>query len=154
MKRNRIVNLVADTALGQESPERVSVLYPHHVLIEDVPAVLRGLRTLKLIGQTGRGKSRIVKGRIALPCLGPTVQVLQLDAQHSGLKFVDSKVAADHRMKIFRLSAVHPQHAHALRQIHIIRRAQAGIAECASILTREKRKAADGAHGAESATLA
>ena len=74
---------------------------------------------------------------------GPAVQVFELDAQHRRLQFIDAKVAADERVKILRLAAVHAQHAHAFGEIGIVGRAQSGVAERAEILAREERKAAD-----------
>ena len=93
---------------------------------------------ITLVPKPGGGKRRIVVGGIALPRRGPAVQVLQLHAQHRGLQLVDSEVAANHRMKIFWLAAVHAQHAHAFGELGIIGRAQSGVAEGTEILAGKK----------------
>ena len=57
------------------------------------------------------------------------------------------EIAADERVVVLGLAAVHAQHPHVLRQLRILRRAHAGIAKGAEILGREERQAADVAHG-------
>jgi len=59
------------------------------------------LRRLEPVRQAGSRERRVVKSRVALPRFGPPVQVFQFYAQHRGLQLIDSKVAADHRMKYF-----------------------------------------------------
>ncbi len=54
------------------------------------------------------GEGCIVEGGVALPAFRPAVQVFQFHAQHGGLQLIDAKVAADHRVKILGLAAVHP----------------------------------------------
>jgi hypothetical protein len=114
-----------------------------------VPAARSRDRRDNAVTESGASKRGIVVGRVALPALGPAVQVFQLDAQHRRLQFVDPEIAADERMKILRLAAVHAQHPHVLGELRVIDRAQSRIAEGAEILARKEREAADVADRAD-----
>jgi hypothetical protein len=67
----------------------------------------------------------------------------------AALQLVEPEITADNRVKIFRFAAMHAQHAHALGQFGIVRRAQTGIAERTEILTGKKREATDVADRAD-----
>ena len=74
--------------------------------------------------------------------------MLQLDVEHRGLQLIDTEVAADERVVVLGLAAVHAQHVHALGERRIVGDAHAGIAEGAEVLGREERQAADVAEAA------
>ena len=114
--------------------QRVAILYAHDVLIEDMTALHRRLRRDQVAAQLSRGKCRIVVGGISLARRGPAVQIFQLHAQHRGLQLVDPEVAANHRVKIFRLPSVHAQDAHAFGQFGIVGSTESRVAEGTEIL--------------------
>ena len=93
--------------------------------------------------QTSAGYGPVVVRGIALPPLGPAIQILQLHAQHRGLQLVDAKVTADEGVVVLRLAAMHPQHTHPFRELGILRGAQTRIAESPQIFTGKERKAAN-----------
>ena len=77
----------------------------------------------------------------------------RLDAQDRRLQRVHAKVAADQMMNVPRLHAVRAHQTRALREVVVVGRHQAGIAERAEILAREKREAAERADAAGRAPL-
>ena len=76
----------------------------------------------------------------------------QLDVQQSGLERIHAEVGADLAMEIFRLHAVHAEHAGALGERIVLRRDQAGITHAAEVLGREEARGAEitGRHRAAS----
>ena len=79
----------------------------------------------------------------------PVVEVWQLDQQHRRLQLVEPEVAADHRVVVLRLHAVHAQLLQPRRQRLVVGRAQPAVAEGTQVLGREEREAADVAEAAD-----
>ena len=92
----------------------------NHVLIEDVPEARHARRHLHGWPEISRAEQLVVMIRVRLPRARPGVEVLQLDHEHGGLQLVEPKVAADQRVVVLRLAAVHAQDAHALVQRAVV----------------------------------
>ena len=77
----------------------------------------------------------------------------QLGAQERGLQGVEAEIAADERMMIFRLHAVHAKDGRAFGEIGVVRAEQAGVAKRAEIFGGVKTKRAAGAERAGLAAM-
>ena len=148
VQRHGIVDLRADALGGQVSAQLVALARANHVLVEDVPEARHSRRHLHGWPKVSRAEQLVVMIRVGLPRARPGVEMLQLDHEHRRLQLVEPKVAADQRVVVLRLAAVHAQDAHALVQPAVVADAHAGVAECAEILRREERQAADVADAA------
>src|SRR5882757_2316332 len=115
-------------------------MHANYVLIENVALARQRRRGDHPRSQRRGGKCAVVKSRIALPRLRPTVQVLQFDAQHRGLQFIDAKIPSDQSVKIFRLAAMDAQHPHTFGEFGVMGSAQPGVAKGAEILAWKERK--------------
>src|SRR5260370_685863 len=142
VERDRVIDFGPDTLLAEKLPERVPLMNPNDVLIEDMTLVRHGPRSDDAAREPRRGKFAIVICCLSFPPRRPTVQVFQLDAQDRRLQLIDAKISADQRMKIFRLAAVNAEHAHPFGKFRVPGGAQPGIAESSQILARKKGKAA------------
>src|SRR4029079_10831653 len=75
-------------------------------------------------------------------------EMLTLHAQPRPRQLCQAEIAADKRMEVPPLAAMHAQNPHALRETLRLRDAHACVAESAEILGREERQAADVADAA------
>ena len=115
------------------------------------PGTARGVSTA--LPRSARCERRVVERRVALAARAPRIQVLQLDVQHRRLDLIDAEVAADERVVVLRLAAVHAQDVEPLGERRVVRHAHAGIAERAEILGGKERQAADVAEAAGALAL-
>ena len=146
MHRLRVVHLGRDLVLLQMLTHPFAIVAADHVLIEDVPR-LQDLRRLDqpalqavLDERVGVVRSTLLTG------LRPAIEVLELDAQDGGVDRVESEIAADDLVVIFRMRAVPAQEADLVGQGAVLSDHGPAVAEAAEVLRREKRIAADRPH--------
>ncbi len=89
----------------------------------------------------------VVRG-VALTVGGVLGVALHFDAQEGALQRVHAEIAADVVMVVFRLAAVHTQHACVFSQVVVIRHQHAAVSEAAEVLAREEAVGAEVAHRA------
>ena len=154
VQRHGVVDLGADACGHEVLAQLVPVARADHVLIVDVAHALGGTRRLdRLARDRPARKARVVEGGVALPARAPVIQMLQLHVEHRGLDLIEAEIAADERVVVLRLAAVHAQDFQALGERGIVGHAHAGIAECAEVLGGKERKAADVAEAAAALAL-
>ena len=108
MQRDRIIDLRANAAPGEKRAQLIAPLAADHILIENVPPARRRFRGPEFARKSRPCKRRTVERGVTPPPLGPAVEIAELDPQHRGLQFIDAEIAADQRVVILRLAAMHP----------------------------------------------
>ena len=164
MEGDRVIDLAADLARGEEGFERVTAA-TGHAERELVPDALAGEvhRQQDLRGLVG---ARTVLGDTGLPLEGGVIeggvararavvfrQVRQLEVQERRLQRVHAEIGADLAVIIFRLHAVDAQDARTFGQGVVLRGDEAGVAHAAEVLGREEARGAEVAGGHRGAAL-
>ena len=164
MQRDRVVDLAADLARGEESLERVAAA-AGHAEGELVPDALAGevdrqqdLRGLvgagTVLGDAGHALERgVVEVGVARARAVIFRQVRELQVQQRGLEGIHAEVGADLAVVVFRLHAVDAQDARAFGERVVLRGDQAGVAHAAEVLGREETGGAEIAGGHRAAAL-
>src|SRR5262245_54247645 len=142
-----VIDLRADSALTQVGTQAIPVRYTYHVLVVYM-AVARTSGRCDDLGNSCTGERAIVIGSVALPCAMPFFQVPELHAQNRRLNLVDAEVAADHRVVVLGLPAVHAQDSEPGCEGIVVRHAHTGVAERPKVLGWKEGQAADVADAA------
>ena len=157
MERHRVIDLRADSALGQVRAQAVAIGRANHELIEDVERVRtlggqhdrpRRRRLARRVGQRHFGAAGRVREQTAVARgvgaagLGPRGEMRRFHPQHRGLQRIQPEIAADGLMVVLRFAAVIAHQSDARGERRVVRRHQSGVAERAEVLARKEREAA------------
>src|SRR5439155_19122549 len=148
VERHRIVDRVADALLVEMPLQRVALRRAYDELVVDVKTIggFRGQRDRAV--EAGGAKELAVPRRVRAAARGPPREVRRLHAKDGGLQRVHPEVRADEMVVVLRIHSVRAQQARAPREAIVVGRDEAGVAEGAEILAREKGEAAERADAA------
>ena len=154
VEAERVVDLRRNTGQAQRLFEFVATFGTDRELIVDV--VVRGRRR----GRRGDEVHEILlceeltitTGAI-LTASFPTIQMTQFDAKDGGLEPIETAIGTEQFVEVFRLAAVHPEHAEAFIKCEIVGSDEAAIAGGTEILGGEKAEAAEVAESADESVV-
>src|ERR1700674_1320756 len=101
------------------------------VYMDTVPGIRRRLQPLLYPKFT---EQLSVAHRIALPGLGPDVQVTQLDPQYGGLQCVESAVHPHHFVLVLMAAAMNSQHLNTVSKVRVVSGNHSPISGSAEVL--------------------
>src|SRR5262249_46252478 len=130
MQGSGIVHGTSNSLLLQTRHNTVTKLRADHKLVVNVTAI-----RILVWQHYVRGflEPLSVNARISPPAFRPAIEMLQLDAQHSCLDCIETKITAQNLVMVFRLETMIAKELQPFGKFGIIRRDHASVAEAGQV---------------------
>jgi hypothetical protein len=92
--------------------------------------------------KAGGGEQAAIRRCVTLAPLGPSVQILQFDAQHGCLERIQAKIAADYFVVVFGASPMTAQQSYLVGQRWVVGGDHTPVAKRPQVFRREEAEAA------------